>query len=77
MGEKGSLFTPNPQAVAGLISWPHSSAAVGASFKVWTSESLTTWTDVTLDAVDSAGTVKYTIPTITPKLFVRLEVTAP
>jgi hypothetical protein len=59
------------------ISWPHDVFAVGVTYKVWTSQSLTTWTDVTVNAVDSAGTVKYMIPTITPKLFVRLEVAVP
>ena len=77
MGEISSTFTPNPQVVAGVVTWPHSSAATGVSFKVRTSQNLSTWTDVTASVVNSGGTLKYTLPTTTPKLFVRLEVSAP
>ena len=81
MGSNNSEFTPNPQVLtaAGIrtISWPHDASAVGVTYKVWTSENLSTWTDVTLSTVDSAGSLTYTLPSLTPKLFVRLEVTAP
>ncbi len=74
-----SAFTPNPQlvTVAGVksISWPHDTGAVGVTYTVWSSENLSGWDDVTGDAVDSAGTLKYTLPGLTPKAFVRLEVT--
>lgn len=77
MGEKGGTFTANPQLVGGLISWPHSSAATGVTFRVKTSTDLTIWSDVTGDAVDSNGSVKYMLPSGNPKSFVRLEVVTP
>lgn len=77
MGETGSSFTANPQPVGGLVKWPHSATATGATFKVWTSDNLSTWTDKTADAVDSGGFVSYLLPVSDPKLFVRLEVTVP
>ncbi len=77
MGQTGSSFTPNPQPVSGVINWPHSAAAFGATFKVWISDNLSTWTDKTADAVDSGGFVTYTLPPSEPKLFVRLEVVTP
>ncbi|RYD22456.1 MAG: hypothetical protein EOP88_07960, partial [Verrucomicrobiaceae bacterium] len=76
MGQTGSTFTPNPQVVAGTITWPHSAAATGVTWRVWSSENLSSWTDVTASAVDSDGTLKYTVPTGSPKRFVRLEVVA-
>lgn len=77
MGAIGSTFTPNPQVISGMVSWPHSATATGITHRVWTSDNLSTWEDVTDDAVDSDGTLKYTLPTATPKRFVRLEVVAP
>jgi hypothetical protein len=63
--------------VAGVkkITWPHSAAATGATYKVFTSENLSTWTDVTAATTDLDGKVEYIVPTTTPSLFVRLEVT--
>jgi hypothetical protein len=59
------------------VTWPHNEAATGASFKVWTSDNLSTWTDKTADAVDSGGLVSYLLPASQPRIFVRLEVTVP
>lgn len=77
MGEKGGSFTPNPQLVGSLISWPHSPAATGVNFRVLTSPDLDFWSDVTDDAIDSDGFLKYTLPDGPTKLFVRLEVVTP
>lgn len=77
MGQTGSTFTPNPPLIAGVVTWPHSATATGITWRVWTSENLSSWTDVTANAVDSDGTLKYTLPTGSPKRFVRLEVVAP
>jgi len=77
MGQTGSTFTPNPQWTNGMISWPHAVTATGVIYKVWTSPDLTSWTDVTANTLSSAGTLSYTPPTSTPRLFVRLEVTTP
>lgn len=81
MGSNNSQFTPNPQVVTTLgvrtVSWPRDVFAVGVTYKVSTSENLVNWSDVTSSAVDSAGTLTYTLPNASPKLFVRLEVTAP
>lgn len=81
MGSNNSEFTPNPQVVtiAGVrtISWPHDVNAAGVTYKVSTSDDLSTWTDVTANSIDSAGTLKYTLPSGPLKSFVRLEVTTP
>lgn len=77
MGQTGSTFTPNPPLIAGVVTWPHSATATGITWRVWISENLSSWTDVTANAVDSEGTLKYTLPTGSPKRFVRLEVIAP
>jgi len=75
MGATG--LATNPGLVNGTITWPHSATATGATYKVWTSENLATWTDVTADATDAAGFLTYTPPTSSTKLFVRLEVLVP
>ncbi|MBC8127014.1 MAG: hypothetical protein H8M99_07710 [Gloeobacteraceae cyanobacterium ES-bin-144] len=81
MGSNNSQFTSNPQVVTVLgvrsITWPRDVYAVGVTFKVTTSENLSDWADVTGSVVQSGGTLKYTLPMLTPKLFVRLEVTVP
>ncbi len=78
MGESGSGFTANPVPVGTLITWPRDPAATGVSFKVWSSDNLSAWTDVTgsADTSDPAS-VKYTIPSGDPARFVRLEVLVP
>jgi len=75
MGATG--LATNPGVVDGKVSWPHSASATGITYHVLTSEDLADWTDVTADAIDSGGFLTYTLPTATPKLFVRLEVVAP
>ena len=77
MGETGSTFTANPQLVGGTVTWPRDASA-NATFRVWTSENLVDWDDVTGDADTSdPNEVSYTPPTTTPALFVRLEVILP
>jgi hypothetical protein len=68
-------FTANPVPVGGKITWPHSDSAPEATFKVFISENLSTWTDVTADATDAGGKVEYTLPKTTLTRFIRLEVT--
>ena len=68
-------FTANPVPVGGKVAWPHSNFAPEATFKVFTSENLSTWTDVTAAATDLDGKVEYILPKTTLTLFVRLEVT--
>jgi uncharacterized iron-regulated membrane protein len=70
----GSSFTQNPSVVNGKVTWSHSAAATGATYRVLISENLKDWTDVTADATDSDGFLKYTLPNTTPKRFVCLEV---
>lgn len=78
MGESGSSFTANPAIDGtGKITWPHSAAAAGATYKVWTSSNLSDWNDVTADATDAGGALTYVVPKTTAKLFVRLEVQVP
>ncbi len=74
-GATGSTFTPNPQPVDGVVSYPHPAATPGATYKVWISPDLSAWTDVTAD-VDLAtpGFVKYVLPSGAGKIFARLEV---
>ena len=77
MGETGSSYSTNPLPSGGIISWPHSATAIGATFKVLISGDLLVWTDKTADALDSGGVVTYTLPAGHPKLFVRLSVRTP
>lgn len=77
MGETGSSFTVNPGISGGTISWPRSAAAADATYKVWTSSDLVTWTDVTASVAEASGSITYTIPTGAAKLFIRLEVVTP
>jgi hypothetical protein len=77
-GETGSSFTANPSPVNGVVKWPRDDTATGVNFRIWTSETLAlnSWTNVTDDAdlVSEPGFIKYILPTLTPKLFVRFEV---
>jgi hypothetical protein len=80
MGSNNSSFTPNPQIVSDLITWPRDRFATGVSFKVWRSDNLSTWQDVTLDAdITDQNSVKYMVVVApgAPKRFVRLEVSVP
>ena len=78
MGQTGSSFTANPQAVARVVSWPRNPAATGVTFKVWTSPDLSSWIDVTASAaISDPNYVKYTLPAGTAPVFVRLAVTVP
>jgi len=72
MGATGSTFTPNPAVINGTITWPKDPTAA-ATGVVETSPDLVTWTSVT--AADNGTSLSYTLPTGSPKLFVRLRVT--
>lgn len=76
MGETGSSFTPNPQAIAGVVTWPRGPYVDPNGFSVWTTDDLTDdWDEVTESAdVSDPASVKFTLPTGTPTLFVRLQV---
>ena len=76
MGATGVATLPG--IVNGKIAWRHDASTVGnITYRVLTSPDLQSWTDVTADAADAGGFLTYTLPTTTPKLFVRLEVVAP
>lgn len=78
MASNNSEFTPNPQIISDLISWPRNPFATGVSFRVLSSDNLSTWTNVTATAdISDPNFVKYTVTPGDPKRFVRLEVTAP
>lgn len=78
MGTNNSSFTPNPQIVSSLISWPRDRFATGVSFKVWRSDNLSTWIDVTSNAdLTDPNFVKYMVAPGNPKRFVRLQVSVP
>jgi autotransporter-associated beta strand protein len=78
MGETGSTFTANPTVVTSgavrTVTWPKS-ASFSGTYKVETSENLASWTNVTGSVVDNGSSVVYTLPTGSPKVFVRLVVT--
>lgn len=79
MGQTGSSFTANPQPGAGrVVTWPRDPAATGVSFRILSSNDLSTWTDVT-GAADTSdpNSVKYTIPASAVPIFVRLAVSNP
>ena len=76
-------FTANPGIVSDSVTWTNGgnipSSAYGTQFVVQTSGNLTSWTNV--DSSDSnlsntAGSVSYSLPEGSGKLFVRLVVTA-
>ena len=78
MGQTGSTFTANPQPVAGVVTWPRDPGATGVTFRVWSSDNLSAWTDVTGSAdTSSPDSVKYTLPPGNPRTFIRLEVEVP
>lgn len=75
-------FTANPGIASGSVTWTNGgnipSSAYGTQFVVQTSSDLTTWTDVASNDANlsnTAGSVSYTLPTGSGKLFVRLVVT--
>jgi autotransporter-associated beta strand protein len=78
MGETGSTFTANPAVVTSgavrTVTWPKS-ASFNGTYRVETSENLASWTNVTGSVVDNGSSVVYTLPTGSPKVFVRLVVT--
>ena len=76
MGTAGNAPTQNPSIAAnGKITWPMNPDATGVSYKVMTSENLTSWTQATSGVQVVGGNLEFTVPTTTTKLFVRLEVT--
>ena len=76
MGTAGNAPTQNPGIAAnGKITWPMNPDATGVSYKVMTSENLTSWTQATSGVQVAGGNLEFTVPTTTTKLFVRLEVT--
>jgi autotransporter-associated beta strand protein len=78
MGETGSTFTTNPTVVTTggvrTVTWPKS-ASFNGTYRVETSDNLVNWTNVTGSVVDNGSSVVYTLPTGSPKVFVRLVVT--
>jgi autotransporter-associated beta strand protein len=74
MGENGSTFTANPTVVGGKVTWPYDATTSGITYQVMSSTDLSSWVPVSPQPVPSGGTLEYTLPTGTPKLFVRLEV---
>jgi Bacterial Ig-like domain/Lamin Tail Domain len=73
-GSNNSAFTPIPQLLAGVIAYPISATATGATYQIQTSPDLVAWGNVTAD-LTAPGFVKYTLPTGQGKLFTRLQVT--
>jgi autotransporter-associated beta strand protein len=80
MGETGSTFTPNPNVVAGTITWPKDPGFLG-TFKVQISDTLANggWTDIVPPNASINETnpdqIIFTLPTGDPRKFVRLSVT--
>ena len=76
-------FTANPGIVSGTVTWPNGgtidSSAYGTKFVVQTSSDLVSWLPVdiseTADLSNTSGSVSYTLPTGSDKIFVRLVVT--
>ena len=82
MGETGSSFTATPGVVANVITWPKSdtyTGTYGVNYVVQTSDNLTSWTDVlgTDPNLENGDPLKYTLPSGSGPLFVRLKVIAP
>ena len=77
MGAPGASHAPGPALVNRTVTWPHSASATGISFRVLTSDNLTSWNDITADTIDANGTLAYTLPGGQAQIFVRLEVVVP
>jgi autotransporter-associated beta strand protein len=81
MGTAGNAFTPNPQPVAGVITWPVAGVS-GASAIVEVSSNLSVWTNAAVTYPGSVDTsnpaqIQFTLPTGAGKIFARLTVTIP
>jgi hypothetical protein len=82
MGQTGSTFTPNPQAVNGKITWPKDALAM-ATWTVQTSSNLAAegqpggWANTTVGVSDLGASIEFTLPSGNPKVFARLKVTIP
>ena len=66
-----------PPYTGGMACWYDAGTVGNITYKILTSQDLLIWADVTADAVDAGGFLTYTLPTASPKLFVRLEVATP
>lgn len=75
MGTAGNAPTQNPSIVNNKITWPMNPSATGVTYKVMTSENMTTWTQATTGVQVIGGNLEFTVPQTAPKLFIRLEVT--
>lgn len=75
MGTAGNAPTQNPSIVNNKITWPMNPDATGVTYKVMTSENMTTWTQATTGVQEIGGNLEFTVPQTAPKLFIRLEVT--
>jgi autotransporter-associated beta strand protein len=75
MGETGSTFTPNPQPVANVVTWPKDPTATDATGVIETSIDLDEWIPA-VGVVDNGTSLQYTI-TGPDKQFTRLKVTIP
>lgn len=79
MGTAGNAFTPNPQVVAGAVTWPRAAGTVISSFKVEVSSDLVNWQDAATaypaNLSISDTQVVFTLPAGAGKIFSRLSVT--
>ena len=79
MGTAGNAFTPNPQPVAGVITWPVAAGTTGASAIVEVSTNLSDWTNAAVtypgSVSDGSSQIQFTVPAGAGKLFYRLSVT--
>jgi autotransporter-associated beta strand protein len=75
MGETGSSFTPNPQPVSNLVTWPKDPTATDAIAIIETSIDLDEWVPA-IGVVDNGNSLQYTI-TGPDKQFTRMKVTIP
>ena len=80
MGTAGNAFTPNPQPIAGVITWPVAAGTTGASGIVEVSTNLSSWTNAATTYpgsvnISNPAQIQFTVPTGAGKLFYRLSVT--
>lgn len=79
MGTAGNAFTPNPEVVAGAVTWPRAAGTTISAWRVDVSTDLVNWEDATLNYSSNLNTtnstqVVFTMPTTPGKFFVRLRV---
>jgi hypothetical protein len=80
MGTPGNTFTPNPEPLAGVMTWPRASGTTINAWRVEVSTDLKNWENANVHYASNLNTtdpakVIFTMPSAPASFFVRLSVT--